>query len=91
MLTHKPPTFNLLTLTLTDQLDAQLVAQDIRQATAITEVDPLTAAVVETLGARDGAREPELPIGRLLVDDVAADIGDVDLNDASLDEGRAGG
>ena len=85
--THPLASINyLLTLTLTNQLHSQLVAQDIRQATAITEVDPFAAAVVEALGARDGAREPELLIGGLLVDDVAADIGDVDLDNAGLDE-----
>lgn len=71
-------------------VDAQLLADDIGQTGAVAQVYPVADAAallcvlaflhddpVEALGPRDGRAEPDLLVGRLLVEHVAELLGDV--------------
>jgi hypothetical protein len=77
---------------------AQLLPQDISQASSVTQIHPVTASTpllrvlalghdhpVEALGARQRRAEPDLLVGGLLVEHVAELLGDVvDAEDAGL-------
>ena len=60
----------------------ELISQDFQQLGAISERNPLVLVVVETVGARDWRRKPDLLVGRLLVDHVDALSWHFDVHDA---------
>lgn len=80
-------------------INAQLLPNQPRERAAIPKVDPISNAAigllvhrlalddpVEALGAGDGRRQPDLLVGRLLVQDVGADATLVDSEDAGLEQ-----
>lgn len=79
------------------QGDVELPGKELVDGAAVAQVHPVADGrvlllglalavddVVVALGARDGRREPDLLVGGLFVEDVGADLGEGDVEDAGL-------